>query len=322
VAIAGLAGVGMASAGLGEMTGTARAAYIGSDGRIAYVRGGDIYSISPADPGAGSKLLAAGGRDSGPRWSPGGKRLAYIDGGNLWVMNANGSHKRQITRSAPLFTDGRPTWSPNGRYLAFVRTARHARIGYVTRYDAVTRHFNTFTARIGFHLIKVPGVPGSATAWHIAQTGDKFGNFLLYEAAGPACMAHRSCIGELGFPKESKYANVFPSGVAEVKAPKRVLDPDWFPIDPSYYINVLFSVEKCPMGTCKHEGIRLTTKGPLILPGAYEAVYSPTGNDIAFVRNGRHGPGIYTKGLVNELPEPITFLTAGTQPDWQPVAPF
>jgi hypothetical protein len=114
MAMAGLAGVGLASVGLGGMTGTARAAYIGSDGRIAYVRGGDIYSINPADPGAGSKLLAGGGRDSGPRWSPSGKKLAYIDDGNLWIMNANGSHKQQITRAAPRFTDGRPTWSPNG----------------------------------------------------------------------------------------------------------------------------------------------------------------------------------------------------------------
>jgi hypothetical protein len=322
MAMAGLAGVGLASVGLGGMTGTARAAYIGSDGRIAYVRGGDIYSINPADPGAGSKLLAGGGRDSGPRWSPSGKKLAYIDDGNLWIMNANGSHKQQITRAAPRFTDGRPTWSPNGRYLAFVRTALHARIGYVTRYDRVTRHFNTFTAQIGFHLVKVPGVPGTAVAWNHAVTGDQVGNFLLFDQAGPGCSAGRYCLGELGFPVQSQYVNVFPSLEDSVSSPRRVVDPDWYPISPQFYLNVLISIESCPMGVCTHKGIKLAITSPLILPGAYEAVYSPTGSNIAFVRNGRRGAGIYTKGLDPAVAEPIHFLTAGTEPDWQPVAPL
>jgi Dipeptidyl peptidase IV (DPP IV) N-terminal region len=322
MAMAGLAGVGLASAGLGGMTGTARAAYIGSDGRIAYVRGGDIFSINPADPGAGSKLLAGGGRDSGPRWSPSGKKLAYIDDGNLWIMNANGSHKQQITRAAPRFTDGRPTWSPNGRYLAFVRTARRARVGYVTRYDRVTHSFRTYTARIGFHLIKVPALPGTAVAWSHAVTGDEIGNFLLYSLTGPACTPGRSCIGALGFPTESKYANVFPSLEDSTASPRRLADPDWYPISPEFYLNVLISIESCPMGVCTHKGIKLAITSPLILPGAYEAVYSPTGSNIAFVRNGRRGAGIYTKGLDPAVAEPIHFLTAGTEPDWQPVAPL
>jgi dipeptidyl aminopeptidase/acylaminoacyl peptidase len=133
---AGALAVGaLALTGVG-LAGPARAAYLGSEGRIAFVRSGDIYSIEPT--GAEVRLLAGGGHDSGPRWAPNGSRIAYLDDGNLWIMNANGSHKRQITSAAPGLTDGRPTWSPGGRYLAFVQTVRSARLGYLTRYDTVT----------------------------------------------------------------------------------------------------------------------------------------------------------------------------------------
>jgi hypothetical protein len=300
--------------------GTATASYPGSEGRIAFVRHGDIYSISPS--GTGLRLLAGGGHDSGPRWSPDGRRLAYVDAGNLWIMNANGSHKRQITNAAPNRTDGRPTWSPSGRYLAFVRTKRHATIGYLTRYDTVTGHFVTFTARFSHGLVKVPAVPGTWPAWHLAVTGDETGNFLAYDAAGGACLPHRYCLGLLGFPHESQYRNTYPSSEDSTALPERVTDPDWYPNMPIYYSDVMISLESCPSSGCTHLGIQLQITSALILPGAYEAVYSPLGTHIAFVRNGRHGAQIYTEGTSPTVAEKPVLLTSGTEPDWQPVAPF
>ena len=59
-------------------------------------------------------------------WSPDGKRLAFTgrppdstDGLAVFVMNADGSGRRQVTHFAP--TEGRaqwPVWSPDGRELA------------------------------------------------------------------------------------------------------------------------------------------------------------------------------------------------------------
>jgi dipeptidyl aminopeptidase/acylaminoacyl peptidase len=321
-AIATLGAVSMAWASLVALTaGPASASYLGSEGRIAFVRNGDIYSITPA--GAGLRLLASGGHDSGPRWSPSGKKLAYVDGGNLWIMNAGGTHKREVTHAAPRFTDGRPTWSPSGRYIAFVRTARHARIGYLTRYDTVTGHFVTFTTTINPPgQIKVPAVPGTAPAWQRAVTGDQFAYFLLYEGAGATCTPGRYCLDALGMPRESQYRNGYPSGEDSTAAPARVTEPDWYPDMPQFATDVLTSMEKCTSTGCTHLGIQLQITSSLILPGAYEAVYSPLGAHIAFVRNSRHGPRIYTEGTSPVVAERPHLLTAGTQPDWQPVAPF
>jgi hypothetical protein len=107
LALAGPALAGLAPAWTG-LTGVAQAAYRGSDGRIAFVRGGNIYSIRTT--GTGLARLTKDGRASGPRWSPNGAKIAYLDDGNLWIMNANGSHQRRITDAAPGHTDARPTW--------------------------------------------------------------------------------------------------------------------------------------------------------------------------------------------------------------------
>lgn len=79
--------------------------------QIAYVRSGDIYVSS----GAKETKLTTGGNHSRPRWSPDGKRIAYLTGAQLWTMNADGtSPKRLTTRAA-----GGPAWSPDGKWIAF-----------------------------------------------------------------------------------------------------------------------------------------------------------------------------------------------------------
>jgi hypothetical protein len=307
------------------VTGTARAAYIGSEGRIAFVRTGDIYSIRPN--GTGLALLAGGGHDSGPRWSPNGMHLAYLDRGNLWIMNASGSHKRQITSAAPSYTDGRPTWSPSGRYLAFVSSKRHAGHGNLIRYDTVTGQFRTFTTTVSPPgLISVTALPGTAVAWARALDagGSQFGYFIIYEGTGVLCRPHWYCLNALGLGYESQFRNGFPSAEDQTPGPVRLTDPDWFPIDPMFATDVLSTVESCTsVGHCAHTGIELQILGPVVVPGAYQAVYSPIGRHIAFVRNVRHSPQIYL--TINDptlAASAARLLTAGSQPDWQPIAPF
>jgi Tol biopolymer transport system component len=56
-----------------------------------------------------------------PSWSPDGRYMAYVTGGranqDIFVMNANGSHTRNLTADSP--HDLSPTWSPDSRYIAF-----------------------------------------------------------------------------------------------------------------------------------------------------------------------------------------------------------
>jgi hypothetical protein len=323
-----LAGAGLAAMMPAAMPHAGRAvtlapmAYIGSDGRIAFVRHGNIFSIKP--DGTGLRKLTSHGRSSGPRWSPSGTRLAFIDRGNLWIMNANGSKKRRITDAAPRYTDGRPTWSPDGRYLAFVKTFRHRSLGYLTRYDTVTGRFASFTAQFKGRQVRVTALAGTAAAWQLAINagGQAFGSFLIYEGVGRLCTGFRFCLNALGFGQQSQFRNGFPSAESDHSAPTRLTDPDWFPIRPHFGTDVLTTVENCMVLPCTHSGLMLQITSATILPGAYEGVWAPLGDQIAFVQDVRGVPRIYTDKISPVAEFSPVFLTDGTEPDWQPTAPF
>src|SRR5215472_7852924 len=51
------------------------------------------------------------------RWSPDGRRVAYIAAGQLWITNAEGGAPHKITSLAGEATG--PKWSPDGSRLAF-----------------------------------------------------------------------------------------------------------------------------------------------------------------------------------------------------------
>jgi hypothetical protein len=312
------------------LVGTAQAAYPGGDGLIAFVRGGNIYTIAPS--GTGLDRLTSGGHHAGPRWSPDGSQIAYLYRGNLWIMAASGQDKTRITSAAPGYTDARPSWSPNGRYLAFVKTKRGQAYGYLTRYDTVTHHFATFSTP--YHSeqptarqIKVTALP-DPVAWGWAYTGTADdpgtpGSFILFEGAGVGaakdlCQPHYYCLDAIGRPHQYMYKNAFPSAEDQTKMPTRLTDPDWFPITPLFDTDVLTTQEHCSGGTCTHSGIDLGIGATPVLPGAYEAVYSPIGRQIAYVKNVRGGSEIYI-GLNSPRSPSGTPLAAGSQPDWQPV---
>lgn len=46
------------------------------------------------------------------RWSPDGRRVAYVSGGQLWVADADGANRRQVTRLNG--GAGGPVWGPSG----------------------------------------------------------------------------------------------------------------------------------------------------------------------------------------------------------------
>ncbi|WP_421938002.1 amidohydrolase family protein [Phenylobacterium sp.] len=87
---------------------------------IAFNLLGDIY-VMPISGGTPKRIAEGLAWEVQPRFSPDGKRIAFTSdrggGDNIWVMNVDGSDKRQVTREDFRLLN-QPTWSPDGRFIA------------------------------------------------------------------------------------------------------------------------------------------------------------------------------------------------------------
>lgn len=59
--------------------------------------------------------------DSEPDFSADGRKIAFVRGGDVWSMRADGTGQHKLTSGAEL--DSRPQFSPDGRYVVFERAA-------------------------------------------------------------------------------------------------------------------------------------------------------------------------------------------------------
>jgi len=82
--------------------------------------------------GGAPRQLTSGPRDSSPRWSPDGRTLAFVRGGEkdgkpqpgqIYLLSMDGGEARPLT-DLPKGAGG-PAWSPDGRWIAFSSTTIH-----------------------------------------------------------------------------------------------------------------------------------------------------------------------------------------------------
>ena len=86
----------------------------------AYSEGPPDNIAGPVPPWENTSALTTGkGTHLGGQWSPDGSRIAYVakDSGNnqVWLMDADGSNKRQLTKGAA--AHAWPHWHPQGKAL-------------------------------------------------------------------------------------------------------------------------------------------------------------------------------------------------------------
>lgn len=75
-----------------------------------------IYTVRT--DGSGMKAVTEPDKSSSaPRWSPDGKHITFVSGGQIWVMEEDGDDKEQVTKIST--GAGNPVWSPDGRWIAF-----------------------------------------------------------------------------------------------------------------------------------------------------------------------------------------------------------
>ncbi|MGV2497121.1 amidohydrolase family protein [Pelagerythrobacter aerophilus] len=106
---------------------------------VAFALLGDIYTM-PISGGTPRRIAEGLAWEVQPRFSPDGSRIAFTSdrggGDNIWLMNADGSDKRQVTKEKFRLLN-QPTWSPDGRFIAAKKhftTGRSAGTGEVWLY--------------------------------------------------------------------------------------------------------------------------------------------------------------------------------------------
>lgn len=113
---------------------------VSPDGQtLAFTLLGDIYTM-PITGGTPTRISEGLSWDVQPRFSPDGTRIAFTSdrggGDNIWVMNRDGSDKRQVTKEDFRLLN-QPAWSPDGRYIAAKKhftTERSAGTGEIWLY--------------------------------------------------------------------------------------------------------------------------------------------------------------------------------------------
>ena len=96
--------------------------------RIAYVLSRNIWVMN-AD-GTGIRQLTTDSKfNDGPAWSPDGTRIAFsagapsaFDDDDIFVMNADGSGKINLTNTQSNLSETDPAWSPDGTRIAYTRS--------------------------------------------------------------------------------------------------------------------------------------------------------------------------------------------------------
>jgi imidazolonepropionase-like amidohydrolase/Tol biopolymer transport system component len=93
---------------------------VSPDGRrLAFTLLGDIYTM-PIEGGTATRIAEGMAWEVHPRFSPDGTRIAFTSdrggGDNIWLMNADGSGKKQVTKEDFRLLN-QPSWSPDGRFI-------------------------------------------------------------------------------------------------------------------------------------------------------------------------------------------------------------
>jgi Tol biopolymer transport system component len=113
---------------------SAQATFPGANGKIAFSRGGDIWTMDP-DGTNQVDLTNTAANESDPAWSPDGTKIAFVSNraesarcwthdcvgytNELYVMDADGGNVTRLTETP--HEEATPAWSPGAERIVYSR---------------------------------------------------------------------------------------------------------------------------------------------------------------------------------------------------------
>ena len=255
----------------------------------------ELYSITP-DGGDLRQLTRNTLDDVAPVWSADGQQIAFVRETSdrrgslltsLWLMAADGSHKRRLTRSR---SDSSPSWAPDSVHLAFLR-----QIHGTTRLAVID-------TRSGRTRLLAPNVAG-APAW------SPDGRLIAY-VGGPVRVVRPDGSGERSLFERSDLER-------GTRFWAILQPPSWSPNGQQIAFTTFFYGKLSSFGerqlVVPHTGgvpRELSCGSASAPPGSIR--WSPDGSKLV----GSGGGEIWICPLDGS---PAHRLTDGAEPDWQPV---
>jgi TolB protein len=163
------------SAGTNKTPPAPSTATVGGVGALFYAKQGAILVSDPA--GTPGKIVTNGPNDGQPAPSPDGKKLVFVrkatagaTGGDLWLVNADGSSARSLVAKSKLPKSAgatMPRWSPKGDQVAFLAASLTSAGGFLEFVNPTTGALQRVQAYVSRFLWSPDG---TVVAW-IAGSG-------------------------------------------------------------------------------------------------------------------------------------------------------